>query len=447
MLAYVGLPLQIFGEGAVFGPYTPLQQLDTLTDQGTKSYVVGSTNSLLLQQKDRYCDVLINLDDNTVNISSPQLRYALALTVADRRWMDFLTQQVNDTWDETDPSRPKTHGYAGSEEFIRLQFEEYIIALLSSTKYHQYLTTHTSNDPKALLGNVEGDPSAEFSAVFVEAWQQTQNHELWNRTTDDALFDICEPRHPMAGGLTIEDVQRRLAQQVSDLHLDERFSGAREVVGKRFADGQVRVSGAFNKVWADIEVMREAQRKRTEEARAAAAASAEEARAANGAAGATSPPAQPAAARFQKPDLQQAQASVSAASQRAGAYLSSWGAWASEKRRSGWGGGSKGAASASTSATPSAATSPRASTAGAGAGSVADALAAEGRPSQECTPVDLDAQRPRVTTVSELEREDVPVTGRESEQDGANSGLKTNDRGESKFEKGGTDCGGKGEDG
>ena len=50
-----------FGKGGMFGPYTPLQQLDVLADKGTKSYIVGSTNSLLLQQKDRYSDVLINV--------------------------------------------------------------------------------------------------------------------------------------------------------------------------------------------------------------------------------------------------------------------------------------------------------------------------------------------------------------------------------------------------
>ena len=48
-------------QGSLFGPYTPLQQLDVLADEGTKSYVVGSTNSLLLQQKDRYSDILINV--------------------------------------------------------------------------------------------------------------------------------------------------------------------------------------------------------------------------------------------------------------------------------------------------------------------------------------------------------------------------------------------------
>ena len=30
LLSYVGLPLQIFGKGSLFGPYTPLQKLDIL---------------------------------------------------------------------------------------------------------------------------------------------------------------------------------------------------------------------------------------------------------------------------------------------------------------------------------------------------------------------------------------------------------------------------------
>ena len=49
----------------MFGPYTPLQQLDLLADSGTKSYVAGSTNSLLLQHKDRYSDILVNVRATT----------------------------------------------------------------------------------------------------------------------------------------------------------------------------------------------------------------------------------------------------------------------------------------------------------------------------------------------------------------------------------------------
>ncbi|GAB7348966.1 hypothetical protein MBLNU459_g7950t2 [Dothideomycetes sp. NU459] len=304
-------------------------KLDTLADQDTKSYLVGSTNALLLQQKDRYADVLINLDENTININSPSLRTGLALSTADRRWIDFLTQAVQDTWDEKNPSRPKDMGYAGSEEFIRLQFEEYLLALISAAKYRQFVAKH-KDDSKVLLSEVDGDPSTEFSNEFITAWMTTENYSLLNRSTDSHLFDIIEPRHPCAGGLTIEDVQRRLAQQVQELHLDERWRGSKEVLGTHLATGQQRVSSAINKIWSDIEVMREAQRKRIEEQKAAAAA-------ASAAAGEdTSHTSEKAGSIFTKPDLTQAQATVQAASSRAGAYLSSWGAWAAEKRKKGW---------------------------------------------------------------------------------------------------------------
>ena len=270
LLAYMGLPLQIFGKGSLFGPYTPLQQLDTLADQDTKSYLVGSTNPILLQQRDRYADVLINLDDNTINIYSVSLRSALGLTTADRRWIDFITQAVQETWDEQDPSRPKDMGYNGSDEFIRLQFEEYLLAFLSSVKYHQYIGKH-KDDARASLSDVEGDPSGEFGNDFISAWTGTENYTLFARCTDSHLFDIMDPRHPCAGGLTMEDVQRRLAHQVHELGLDERWRGSKEVLGKHISSGQQRVSGAINTFWADIEAMREAQRKRAAEQKSTAA--------------------------------------------------------------------------------------------------------------------------------------------------------------------------------
>ncbi|KAI9684363.1 MAG: late secretory pathway protein avl9 [Trizodia sp. TS-e1964] len=328
LLAYMGLPLQIFGKGSLFGPYTPLQQLDTLADYETKSYVVGSTNPLLLQQRDRYSDILINLDDSTVAITSSSLRSALALSVADRRFIDFLTQSVNDTWDEGNPNRPNTMGYVGSEEFIRLQFEEYILALVSSVKYHVQIEKSADN-PKLLLSDIDGDPSTDFGHDWVESWMRTDNFRIFHKFSDSHIFDIVEPRHPFAGGLTVEDIQRRISQQVSDLHLDERFNTGKEAIGKHLASGHKKVSSAFNNLWADIEVMREAQRKRYEDRRAAHAAS-------------TALPVSPdkkgtgVAGSARGADLVTAQATVAAAGTRASAYLSSWASWAGEKRKSGW---------------------------------------------------------------------------------------------------------------
>ncbi|EHY57812.1 Late secretory pathway protein AVL9 [Exophiala dermatitidis] len=283
LLAYVGLPLQIFGRGSFFGPYTPLQQLDILADYDTKSYVVGSTNSLLLQHKERYSDILVNLDEsNSITISSPSLRSALALTAADRRWIDHLTQTVLDTWDPENPSQPKNLGYAGSEDAIRLQFEEYILSLLSSAAYQVYHeeTTGTSNtggtrgtgtststvtggtaattNAAAAEQDIYNDITADFNPDFLAAWRTTHNFALFDRLTrNNRIFDIVEPRHPTAGGLSVEDVQRRLQQTITELHLDERVREGREQLGKTLAVGRERVGAGVARFWAEVERQRQ----------------------------------------------------------------------------------------------------------------------------------------------------------------------------------------------
>ncbi|KAG5985634.1 hypothetical protein E4U43_005963 [Claviceps pusilla] len=309
-------------QGGFFGPYTPLQQLDILADFGTKSYIVGSTNSLLLQQKDRYSDILINLDEDTVNITSPSLRSALALTPADRRWIDFLTHEVNETWDEANPSRPKNMQYVGSEDFIRSQFESYMLGLISSVKYHNLLTSQGGVEDVSGPG-ADSDPAADFGLEWVEAWSKTENYRIWNSHTDTNLFAVYEPKHPCAGGLTVEDIQRRVADQIKDLHLDERLAQGRDILGKNLNAGREKASTMFNKLYSDIEYLRESQWRRAEETAAQA--------------GSKSPTTEKGAYPV---DLAKAHQKVNSVSAKASAYMSSWAAWAGEKRKTGgWGAG------------------------------------------------------------------------------------------------------------
>lgn len=326
LLSFMGLPLQLFGKGSLFGPYTPLQQLDILADFGTKSYIVGSTNSLLLQQKDRYSDILINLDEDTVNITSTSLKNALALTHADRRWIDYLTHEINETWDEANPSQPKNMQYVGSEEFIRSQFEAYVLGLISSVKYHNYLVDSPDSQSPA-----EVDPAVDFGLEWVEAWSHTENYRMWNANTDSNLFAVSEPRHPCAGGLTIDDVQRRIADQVKDLHLDERFAQGRDILGRNFAAGRDKASTMLNRIYSDMEYLRESQRRRAEDAaRTQGAKSPTE----------KSESSTSTAAAYPTVDMTKAQQTVQSAGTRASAYISSWAAWAGEKRKTGgWGAG------------------------------------------------------------------------------------------------------------
>jgi len=57
MMAYLGLPLDVFGKDAFFQPYIPLQQLDMIKE--TKSWLCGSTNTIVTGQKE--IDLLVNV--------------------------------------------------------------------------------------------------------------------------------------------------------------------------------------------------------------------------------------------------------------------------------------------------------------------------------------------------------------------------------------------------
>ena len=225
---------------------------------------------------------------------------------------------MNETWDETNPSRPKTMRYQGSEEFIRLQFEEYLVSLISAVKCHNYMTQHATN-PRIMLPQVEGDPATDFSLEWIDAWSRSENYRFWNKNTDSHLFDFVEPKHPFPGGLTIDDVQRRLAEQVKEFHLDERFAVGKEVLGRNLQAGRERASTVFNKLYADMEALRESQRRRYEEQRREAERT-----------GQRSP-------NFVAPDLNGARQTVQSVGSKAGAYIGSWGTWMGEKRKGGWG--------------------------------------------------------------------------------------------------------------
>lgn len=279
-----------------------MQQLDVLADVGTKSYIVGSTNSLLLQQRDRYSDILINLDEDFINITSTSLKQALHLSTPDRRWIDYITQCVNDTWDDANPSRPKTMGFIGSEEFIRLQFEDYIVALLAAVKYHNFMIKH-ANNPRMLLPHIEGDPATDFNMEWIEAWMKTENYRIWNSKTDTHLFDIVEPKHLCAGGLSIDDVSRRVSQQVQELHLDEKLASGKEAAARNWAAAREKGGTMMNKFYAELESYREAQRKKAEEAKQAQALE--------------SVPNSPTVKNGQQQQ----------------SYMGSWASWAGEKRK------------------------------------------------------------------------------------------------------------------
>lgn len=184
-------------------------------------------------------------------------------------------QTINDTWDEAHPERPKRHEYLGSDEFIRNQFEEYLLSLLSTVKYHEAinrdpslslssstasLASPTGQEPdektKGLAADGDASSSqADFNAEYIERWRSTPSFALFHRLTSDSpLYPIVvEPRHPCAGASGLDDIRRKIAQQVNELHIDERMREGREALNKQWEAGQRKVTSMFSYLWNDSE--------------------------------------------------------------------------------------------------------------------------------------------------------------------------------------------------
>ncbi|KIR51864.1 cytoplasmic protein [Cryptococcus gattii Ru294] len=280
LLRFMGLPLRIFSHDAFFQPYMPLQQMDMLA---AKSWLVGTTNQIVTQQRECRYDLLVNIDNNTFIFPDPKLERVVGLTPADRRWMDDVVQTVEESWSLSEGERPS---YRGSDDDLRARFEEYILSALSSIKYSNYLSqtnpnspplsTPSSNIPSSssinALNSMNQDPNqqglvtagsggtkegAEAIRDFGEGWvgvfRGTKVYEFWNGSTDETLFDIHEPRHPCEGKVNVvSDLSLRISEGLHDLRLDEQLGPTREALSSAFSAGSSSLFRAFDGVRSEV---------------------------------------------------------------------------------------------------------------------------------------------------------------------------------------------------
>lgn len=72
LLRFMGLPLWLFEKGSFFQPYLPLQQIDILSSEKTRSYIAGTTNQIFFHQKSNTnIDVLVNVHPRWNSIFFP----------------------------------------------------------------------------------------------------------------------------------------------------------------------------------------------------------------------------------------------------------------------------------------------------------------------------------------------------------------------------------------
>ncbi|ETS64126.1 hypothetical protein PaG_01361 [Moesziomyces aphidis] len=237
LLKFLGMPLDIFGEDAFFQPYCPLQQIDLLK---SRTWLVGTSNSIFKQQRDCKIDVIVDLENAHLDFQDPKLHQAVNLTPEDRKWMDEVISSVVDTWNPADPTRPTSMGFHGSDDYLRIRFEDYICAMLSSTKYADFLAK--SDAEQVAIQAPDASTTSSFGAEFLAALRGTEAFALWSSVTDSMLFDIVDHKHPCEGKTSaIEDVGLRLSAGLHDLRLEENLAPTREAIGSALQAGSANI--------------------------------------------------------------------------------------------------------------------------------------------------------------------------------------------------------------
>ncbi|XP_031439468.1 late secretory pathway protein AVL9 homolog [Clupea harengus] len=199
-----GLPLAIFTKGYLCMPYMALQQHHLLSDVTVRGFVAGATNILFRQQR-HLSDAIVDVEEARIQIQDPELRRLLSLTTADLRFADYLVKHV--TENREDVFLDGT-GWEGGDEWIRAQFNLYVLSLLSST---------LQQDNEKML--------ADYGAPFVSAWRITHNFRVWYSNKHPAMAEIT-PGHPCLGQYSVTDMKLRLSHSVQNSERGKKIGNA-----------------------------------------------------------------------------------------------------------------------------------------------------------------------------------------------------------------------------
>ncbi|KAF8318471.1 hypothetical protein DL93DRAFT_2054522 [Clavulina sp. PMI_390] len=261
LLKFMGLPLDLFGKGAFFQPYMPLQQIDLMAKS---SYLCGSTNSILTHQRD-HIDLIINIETNTFEFMDPLTERLVALTPADRQWMDDIVHDVTDSWNENDPGRPLNMQFKGSDDYLRVKFEDYLCGVLSALKYTDFLQKSAKGNVTVAGATGDAHVMQNFGEVWLAAFRQTEAYTVWDRITDPVIFDIVEPRHPCDIKVNaISDLGLRLTEGIHDLGLDKNIESTGKAISSAFSTGSTSIFKAFEGVRSEVSSRLAAQRNNTQ---------------------------------------------------------------------------------------------------------------------------------------------------------------------------------------
>ncbi|XP_073833884.1 late secretory pathway protein AVL9 homolog [Musca autumnalis] len=224
-------PISIFASGNLCLPYLSLPYMDLLTDPSVLSYVIGTSN-VLFQQKQHLADILIDIENGNLEARDPELRKQLVLSTEDLRFMDYILRHVQ---------VPKEDAEGGSDQWIRQQFQGYLLALLR--------TSVVSTTSETAIKDVE-----HFNANFMTAFQKTQCYQEWfDVRPDNGFFEPLPMGHPFSGAtLSVADVKLKLAQTMQSTESGRKINQAVNNTSRAVGGALSQAKGAISGWWSSM---------------------------------------------------------------------------------------------------------------------------------------------------------------------------------------------------
>jgi hypothetical protein len=222
--------------------------MDLLMDTRVKGFVVGATNVLFKQKKD-LVDVVVEMQDGSIDILCPNLKRILTLTTQDLRFAENIVKQVTQEGTRTyeGDSFMDGVGWEGGDEWIRAQFKYYLMCMMRTS-----LVEETSRQRDC------------FNSQYLQAWQSTQHWNKWKKYVNSderdtpGIYSIC-PGHPNEGNISMSDMRIKLSHAMHNSEGGRRLNQAvantgRAVAqtGKAFGGAIFQAKGALTNWWGQV---------------------------------------------------------------------------------------------------------------------------------------------------------------------------------------------------
>lgn len=231
-----GIYFNYFSNPQCLKPFVCLSQTKALRSKNAKWLMAGAINPLFGIQQKSYCQVFGSTDSGIIEINTQDLQLALQLSAADLRFTENINNAILEGTDDTLTSQASPVHWYGSDDWIRIQFKEYVNSLI--------------------VTSIRGNPAAQadFNPHFIKLWLKSEcfldcaNKHIPGGLPGSSLFEEIPPHHMCAGNYTWSDVRAKVMLNTTEVRMVAsgladrvRSSNVGMAVGKMFNNATTSV--------------------------------------------------------------------------------------------------------------------------------------------------------------------------------------------------------------